>query len=219
MKKRLAIFDLDGTLLDTIADLTNCCNHALEAFGHPTHTAEEYRMMVGRGIPNLIRSSMPEALREDEDAFTRVLTVFQRYYNVHSADFTRPYPGVTELLEAIRKGGVKTAVLSNKAHVFAVPMVEGYFPGLIDLTLGKREGVPLKPDPAAVGHIMAHFALERADCVYIGDSDIDMQTGRNAGLFTVGVTWGYRTKDILESAGASVIVDKVEDLISILLDK
>ncbi len=216
--KQLAIFDLDGTLLNTIQDLANAYNHALDAYGFPGHSVDDYKKMVGHGVVKLLLSCLPEGHR-DQDTMLRVQGVFQQHYNLHANDNTRPYPGVPQLLSALQKQGTKVAVLSNKPHPFTASMVQLQLPGLVDLALGARNHVALKPDPAAVLEILEHFEVEKQSCVYIGDSDTDIQTGRNAGVETIGVSWGYRTKQTLIDSGASVIVDKIDELSKILVDK
>jgi len=215
--KQLAIFDLDGTLLNTITDLAHAYNYALDAYGFPGYSVEEYQRLVGNGLVNLLTNCLPEEYR-DEDTLLRVQTVFQQYYNIHANDNTRPYPGIPEMLQTIRQKGMKVAVLSNKPHRFSTFMVQLQLPGLVDLVLGAREGIPLKPDPTAVYEVLQHFQLDKQDCVYIGDSETDIQTGRNAGVDTIGVSWGYRSKETLINSSALVIVDKIDELCKILVD-
>lgn len=218
MKRDLVIFDLDGTLLNSVTDLAVCVNRALEDFGFPGHSEEAYKRMLGDGVAKLIWRAVPED-RRDQDTLTRVHAAFDRYYDVHGSDCTRPYDGIPAMLEEVKGGGMQTAVLSNKAHQFVPALMALHFPGLIDYALGNREGVPLKPDPTAVFEIMNHFGVEKDACVYVGDSDVDMKTGVNAGLHSIGVTWGYRTEEELNNAGAMDIVHKVDRLAKIILDK
>lgn len=215
---KLAIFDLDGTLVDSLADLAEASNFALRKLGFPTHPTEAFKLFVGNGVYKQLERCLPQAQRGPE-TLAKVYEIYSEYYARHSEDNTRPFPGMTETIAKIRAGGVSTAVLTNKPHRLAAPMVASLFPGLFDLALGQREGVPIKPDPAAVEEIIAHFGVRKSDCCYIGDSNVDMKTGQAAGLFTIGVTWGFRTKEELESAGANIILHKVEDLASILVDK
>ncbi|HHY52130.1 MAG TPA: HAD-IIIA family hydrolase [Clostridiales bacterium] len=215
--KQLAIFDLDGTLLNTITDLAHAYNYALDAYGFPGYSVEEYQRLVGNGVVNLLTNCLPEGHR-DEDTILRVQAVFQQYYNIHANDNTRPYPGIPEMLQTIRQKGMKVAVLSNKPHRFSTFMIQLQLPGLVDLVLGAREGIPLKPDPTAVYEVLQHFQLDKQDCVYIGDSETDIQTGRNAGVDTIGVSWGYRSKETLINSSALVIVDKIDELCKILVD-
>lgn len=214
---RLAIFDLDGTLLDTIDDLAVACNHALRRFGFPEHGREAYKLFVGNGTHNLILRALAPV--KDTASIAQVEAVFHAYYRDHAQDCTRPYDGIPEALAAVKAGGYRLAVLSNKPHAYVGELVEQYFPGLFDAAYGQREGVPIKPDPAAVLEIMAKLGFAAGDCVYIGDTAVDVETGKNAGLPTIGVLWGFRTRAELEKAGADVIVDKTTALAKILVDK
>lgn len=215
---RLAIFDLDGTLINSLEDLSEACNVALRSFGFPPHPAEAYKLFIGNGVYKLIERCVPPQHRTPE-TLAQVFEVYNDYYTKHGEDKTRPFPGMTETVQVIREYGVKTAVLTNKPHKLALPMVNSLFPGLFDLILGQRDGVPTKPNPTAVEEIIRHFGVLKSDCCFIGDSSVDILTGKAAGLFTVGVTWGYRTKEELESAGADLILHKVEDLTEVLVDK
>jgi phosphoglycolate phosphatase len=215
--KPFAVFDLDGTLLDTLEDLADACNIALLKEGFPVHPVEPYRFFVGNGVDTLIRRAVPEDSR-DEQTLARVKAHFDAHYAAHSRDKTKPYPGVPEALHALRHAGFALAVLSNKPDTYAGELVELYFPGLFDLTFGQREGVPLKPDPAAVREILRLLAVEPQDGFYIGDTATDMETGKRASLYTMGVSWGFRTTDELLSAGADSIVNKAEELPKIILD-
>lgn len=215
---KLAIFDLDGTLLNTIDDLADACNYALRLGGFREHPVEAYRLFVGNGVYNLIRRALPEGQRDEETA-AAVKAAFDRYYRDHSQDKTRPYGGVVEMLAALRAEGVDVAVLSNKPDGFVKTLVEQYFPGAVDYAAGQREDVPIKPDPQAVFAILERLGRSAEEAVYIGDSDVDVKTGNNAGLYTVGVGWGFRTKDELQNAGKCLIVDKVEQLQEIIIDK
>lgn len=216
---QLAIFDLDGTLLDTVDDLANACNRALRLSGYPEHPRDAYKLFVGGGVKNLIYRALPPEVRDTAAIRDRVGAVFGDYYRNHAQDLTRPYDGAEEMLTRLRNAGVRVAVLSNKPDAYTGVLVEQYFPGVVDLAYGQREGVPIKPDPTAVYEIMGHFDVCKENCVYIGDSGSDMVTGRNAGLDTIGVLWGFRTKKELEESGAAYIVDKMEDLVKIILDK
>lgn len=214
---RLVVFDLDGTLLDTLEDLADACNFALRAAGFPLHNLQAIKSFVGNGVLNLIRCALPEQYR-DEQTVQRVRAVFDEYYAVHSADKTAPYPGIVPLLDLLAGQGIRAAVLSNKADKYVGPMVERYFPGRIALSVGARPDMPLKPDPAALLAILAAMDVAAAQAVYVGDSDIDVYTGKAAGLFTIGVGWGFRTKESLLSSGADVVFDKVEHLTQFLVD-
>lgn len=214
---RLAVFDLDGTLLNTLDDLAAACNYALQSEGYPVHPHEAYKLFVGGGAYNLIKRILPSE-SNNAAVIEKVTAVFSAYYSDHAQDYTKPYPGVLEMLERIRAAGIAVAVLSNKPDRYTGVLVKEYFPGLVDIAYGQREGVPIKPDPTALFEIMKYCGCEKRDCVYIGDSGIDMQTGNSAGVYTIGVSWGFRTKEELEKDGAMLIVDKTSQLGDFIVD-
>lgn len=213
MAKRLVIFDLDGTLLDTIGDLSAACNHLLAQRGYPLHTDEEYRLMVGNGIDRLIERALPPDVRSPETA--QVLRPeFIDYYRAHIDQHTRPYPGIPELLEKLEENGVKLAVASNKYHNGTIALIERFFSQRhFAAVFGQREGVPVKPDPAAVNGILSLTGVGVFDTLYVGDSGVDMQTARNAGIESAGVLWGFRPRAELVEAGARHIADSPADII------
>lgn len=215
---KLVIFDMDGTLVDTLTDIAHACNHALRVGGFSVHPVEEYREFIGRGPLHLIRSALPEQNRDDDTVKT-VRGYFHKYYSAHSKDNTKPYDGMVKTVETLRASGVSVAVCSNKPHKDAVEMGGVYFPGLIDMTVGFTDGIKPKPDPESALMIIRRFGTSLEETVYIGDSGVDMQTGRNLGVTTVGAGWGFRPKKELEDCGADVIIDKAEDLLKIVLDK
>lgn len=215
---KLAIFDMDGTLLNTLADLAMSCNYALSEGGFPTHGEDEYKAFVGRGPIYLIENALPENAR-DEATIKRTRQIFEDYYSEHSMDLTKPYDGTLEMLNAVRGSGMKISIYSNKPHDKAVPLAELFFDSLYDSIAGFRDGVPPKPEPDTGREIMRRFGVTAKETVYIGDSDIDMQAAKNLGVYAVGVTWGFRTRTDLENSGADVIVDKMDDLIKIIVDK
>ena len=214
---KLAIFDLDGTLLDTIEDLAVACNRALRLGGFDEHPCEAYKSFVGNGMHNLVTRALPPQHR-DSGTVESTKARFSEYYGAHAQDATRPYDGIVEALTGLQRAGVKVAVLSNKPDRYTGILVERYFPGLVDLAYGQREGVPIKPDPTAVREIMGRFGYGPEECIYIGDSGTDMETGGNAGLDTIGVLWGFRTKSELESHGATITIDKAAGLLEIIVD-
>ena len=210
MRYQAVIFDMDGTLLNTLEDLRAALNYALERCGYPTRSLREVRAFVGNGIRRLIERGVPEGT--DAAACDRVQAVFMPYYSAHCADRTRPYPGVTELLRRLRAAGVRTAVVSNKADAAVQALVRQYFDGLFDAAVGERTGVRKKPAPD-----MTRAALEALGCgpeqaVYVGDSEVDLETAQNAGLPPVLVSWGFRDSAFLWERGAEVIVDSAEAL-------
>lgn len=204
------IFDLDGTLLNTIDDLADAGNHVCAAHGWPTHTVAEFKYMVGNGIPNLVSRFTPEGLSEDELA--GVLAEFSAYYGEHKEDKTAPYPGVPEALAALKEQGIHLAVLSNKAHALAGPVVEHYFPGVFDDIQGALPDAPLKPDPTLLHALMDRIGAKPETTLFVGDSDVDVLTGKNGGLTVCGVLWGFRDRPELEGAGADDIIKRPREL-------
>lgn len=220
MQAKLIIFDLDGTLLDTIDDLAAACNHALEQCGCPTHSREEYFMLVGRGINNLFRGALPEELRTDE-MVGKMREHFVPYYNAHSADLTRPYDGIIPLLERLRDNGTTMAIASNKYQAGTEALVKRFF-GEFNFVriLGQREGRPIKPDPEIVHEAMEGVpGIKPEEVIYCGDSDVDMLTGRNAGVRTIGVLWGFRSKEELLRHNPWLIAGKADEIADAAIDK
>lgn len=214
---KLAIFDLDGTLLDTIADLAAATNFALSQYGLPTHNEEEYKFFVGNGINKMFERALPEDKR-NEEYIMKIRSQFVPYYDAHNSDLSRPYPGMVELLNKLQKNNIAIGVASNKYQEAAVKLVLQFFPGIdFALILGQREGVPSKPDPTIAYEIIEHTGIAKEETVYIGDSCVDMQTGKNAGVTTVGVSWGFRPKAELESYNPDFIADDADALRKYLL--
>ena len=205
---KLAIFDLDGTLLNTVEDLGNATNYALAQCGFPTHQIDEYYQMVGRGIYNMFRAALPSEYAT-EDNVQKMASYFLPYYDAHKCDFTRPYDGILRMLDTITSKGVRLAVASNKYQDGAEKLVKHFF-GEYDFVkiLGQREGQPIKPDPAIVDQVLAEVpSVTKVETVYVGDSNVDMQTGSNAAVRTIGVSWGFRGRDELAAYSPSAIVD------------
>ena len=215
-KTKLIIFDLDGTLLDTIGDLAASCNHTLEQFGHPTHPTDAYRQFVGNGIAKLVERALPAECRAAEYV-EQVRQSFVAYYKEHIADYSHPYGGVPELLEALAERGVALAVASNKFHEGTVMLVDRFFGcERFAAVYGQRVGVPIKPDPTVVEQIMAEVGVSREEVLYVGDSGVDMRTAAAADVRSVGVTWGFRSREELIDAGAVHLVDRAEEIIDLL---
>lgn len=210
------LFDLDGTLLNTIADLAAAGNHVCRKNGWREYSDLEFQAMVGHGIPNLVRTFSPESAR-DPETLAASLAEFSAYYGAHSMDHTVPYPGIPELLDRLQSAGVQLAVCSNKADAFSRLLIEHYFPGRFALVRGKREGVPVKPDPTVVHSILTDLSATTAGALFVGDSGTDVRTGHNAGLPVCAVTWGFRPRQSLEEAGADFLADTVKDLGQIIL--
>ena len=216
MKKQLVIFDLDGTLLDTVADLANATNQALEQCGYPTHPVEAYYKFVGNGINKLFARALPSEASNEENVL-RVRSLFVPYYNEHNADYSRPYPGVVELLHTLQEDGVKIAVASNKYHEATLKLVHHFFPDIrFTAIYGQREDVPIKPAPDIVYDILHDTGISTEQALYVGDSGVDMQTACNAGVESVGVTWGFRSEAELREHGAAHLVHEADAILSFL---
>lgn len=194
-KYTLAVFDLDGTLLNTLEDLRDSLNWALAQHDCPPRTLEEVRQFVGNGILKLIQRGVPE--NSSQELIQAVYQSFLPYYQAHCAEKTQPYPGILALLQALRAGGVACAVVSNKAAPAVKVLCEQYFPGLLDVSVGERPGVSRKPAPDSVNAVLAELKVSPAHAVYIGDSDVDIETARNAGVDCISVTWGFRSQGFL----------------------
>ena len=215
---KLVVFDLDGTLLDTIADIASACNHALEACGFPARPLEDYNLLVGRGIFNLCKSALPEDARTDGTA-KMVLDRFKPYYHEHICDKTRPYDGIYKMMDRLKAYGTCFAVASNKYQEGTEFLIRKLF-GDYDFVriLGQREGMPIKPDPMIVSEAMEGMeGISKNEVVYCGDSDVDMQTGINAGVKTIGVTWGFRTREELSSYTPWMLADHPEEIAEAIL--
>lgn len=215
--KKLVLFDLDGTLLNTIVDLAEAVNHVLAIREFPLHTVVEYRAMVGHGIRNLIRQALPPTLEVDDAYVEACVADFKTYYSAHIDVHTRPYPGMVELLNELYLKGVKLAVASNKFQEGTEHLIHEFFPDVQFVAiLGNREGFPLKPSPEVVNEVLAKAGVSKEDAVMVGDSLTDMQTAANGGIDAVAVSWGYRSKE--ELAG-NTIVDTVDQLRECLCSK
>lgn len=207
------IFDLDGTLLNTIDDLGYACNHALREVSYPTHPISAYPAMVGNGINNLIRRALPEDERTEANVL-RVRTHFVPYYDKHNTDYTRPYEGIAELLAALKSQGHQLAVASNKYQAATEHIVTHFFPDMFDVILGERDGIERKPNPQIVFDILAALSAPAASSAfYIGDSLVDMQTAANAGVPFVACSWGFVPRQQLVEAGVRHIADKPRDIL------
>lgn len=216
MPKRLAIFDLDGTLLNTIADLATATNQALDACGFPTHPIEAYPFFVGNGINKLFERALPAEARTEENVL-RIRAHFLPYYDEHNADLSRPYPGIPQLLENLQAAGIQVAVASNKYHRATEKLIRHYFPTIrFAAILGQREGVPIKPHPQIVEDILALVPVSKEEVIYIGDSGVDMQTALNAGVESIGVTWGFRPREELLQNSPTHLADTAEEIENII---
>ena len=216
MKNKLIIFDLDGTLLNTIGDLAIGCDHMLSLRGLPGHTYEEYCTFVGNGIMRLVERALPEELRTEEYV-KAARKDFMDYYIEHIDQKSVPYDGITELIDELQSKGAKLAVASNKFQAGTEKLIRKFFPNIDFVEIcGNREGVPLKPDTALVDLILEKAGVERSRVAMVGDSGVDIQTARNAGITSIGVCWGFRSREELEENRADHIVSSVEELKKVL---
>lgn len=214
--KKLVIFDLDGTLVNTVADLANACNHALEQMGYPIHSLSAYNMMVGNGVTKLIeRAIPPDAIRQR--VIEAMRSRFTEYYNEHLYDASTVYPGIPELLDELKLRGISMAVASNKYQEATTKIVEHFFSDIPWVSvMGQRDIVPLKPDPSIIFNVLLDCPNPKTDVLYLGDSGVDMETARRACIESVGVTWGFRSRSELASAHADHIVSDPEEILSII---
>lgn len=209
--EKLVIFDLDGTLLNTIADLGNAANHTLGELGLPQHTLDEYRLMVGNGMRKLIMRALPDDKASDDSFVDSTLSRFLEYYVLHIDVYTQPYPGIPELINDLSTDGFKLAVASNKIQAGAEKLITKFFPGIdFVAVMGNSPLYPLKPDAALVEYIMQKAGTDRAHTIMVGDSGTDIQTARNAGIPIIAVSWGFRPRHELTSA--NIIVDDAVSL-------
>ena len=213
----LIIFDLDGTLINTIDDLGQACNHALTVCGFPTHRIEDYPRLVGNGINRLIERALPQEHR-NEATVLRLREHFVPYYDAHNCDLTRPYDGIPELLKALKAAGHTLAVASNKYQAATEKIVAHYFPNTFDVVLGEREGIPRKPDPQIVWdiiHRLSPLASHLSPMYYIGDSLVDAETAKAAKLPFVACTWGFCTREQLQTAQPDYTISHPLELLNI----
>lgn len=211
---KAVIFDLDGTLLNTLRDLYNSVNFALRTFGFPERTIVEVRSFIGNGVKKLMERSTPDGTSEEINA--QCLDCFREYYLQHMADETAPYEGVSELIAALKEKGIKTAVVSNKLHSAVVGLCEDYFKD-IDCAVGVNVEAERKPNPVNVIKVLRGFSLSEKECIYIGDSEVDVETAHNAGLKCIGVTWGFRDEEELIKAGADFIARSAEEVLKLVI--
>lgn len=215
---KAVIFDLDGTLLNTIDDLANASNWALEQMGLPTHEVDAYKQFVGDGRRNLVLRMLPPAQSADPAAVERASALFDEYYSAHLRDCTAPYPGIPEMLRALRARGIRTGVVSNKPHEFVTRIIDDYFPGLFDSVAG-QQGTLIKPDPTGVNKVITAFHLHPDQVLYVGDSGVDIKTAQNAKAVSCGVLWGFRGEAELTAAGAAALASVPEDILTYLVHR
>lgn len=210
----IIIFDLDGTLINTIDDLGQACNHALQACGFPVHEIADYPQLVGNGINRLIERALPVENR-NETTVSRMREYFVPYYDAHNCDLTRPYDGIPELLLSLKKAGHTMAVASNKYQTATEKIVNHFFPNTFDIVLGERENVPRKPHPQIVWDILSNLT-EQSDIIYIGDSLVDAETAKAADATLVLCTWGFCTEEQLKTANPNYMINHPSELLNIV---
>ena len=216
MKYLAAIFDMDGTILNTLTDLQNAVNHALKLNHMPQRTYEEVRMFVGNGIAKLIERAVPEGT--DAEAQKKVYEDFTAFYKIHSSDTTKPYDGVTKAIADLKKAGVKTAVVSNKADYGVQDLVKVFFNGLFDVAVGQKDGLNTKPHPDMINLALSSLNVSNKESVYIGDSDVDFNTAKNSNMDFIGVSWGFRGRSFLQNLGTKMIVDQADELMAMIVN-
>ena len=216
-KFKAAIFDLDGTLLDTLETLAHYCNRTLETYGLRPYPKADYRYMVGDGAKMLVHRMLGKQNADSAEMFEKAYRHYIDTYNSDKLFKTEIYPGIPALLDGLLENGIKTAVLSNKPHEATVPILKHFFGETVFAEmLGAMEGVPLKPDPAAALNIAKTLSVTPEECIYVGDTAVDMETGKRAGFYTVGVLWGFRDENELRAGGADCIVHTPEEILKCL---
>ena len=204
---KAVIFDLDGTLVNSLEDLASSTNYALKQFGFKTHKTEAYKYFVGDGIPKLIERALPKNINA-QNIRLEVLDCFLKHYRVHYADKTTVYEGIRELLNDLKRKSIKLAIISNKAQEMASTVVNKLFNNEFEIVYGKQEGYPAKPDAKLTLKLISELEVEPQECLFVGDSGMDMATAKNAGCFGVGVLWGFRDKTELCKNSAKFIAEK-----------
>lgn len=205
------IFDLDGTLLNTLGDLAASTNYALRQYGMPEHTIDDVRRFVGNGVGKLIERAIPEGLANPQ--YEDVLATFRKHYMLHSLDTTAPYLGIESLLHSLRSHGCNVAVVSNKFYNATVELCRHFFADTVEVAIGERENIRRKPAPDTVFEAMRQLGVSGEDTVYVGDSDVDVATARNSGIPCISVLWGFRDRDFLIEHGATTFVNTPEDIL------
>ena len=215
MKYKAVLFDMDGTVLDTLGDLAAAVNHTLREFSMPERSIAEGAAALGNGAAYLIAHTVPDGT--PKELTDKVLAAYAPYYDAHCDILTGPYDGIVPLMQKLRERGVKLAVISNKQDTAVKPLAEKYFPGLLEIAVGESAEVRRKPNPDAVLAALCHIGVEREDAIYVGDTEVDLQTARNAGMECASVDWGFRTREQLVEIGAEHIFDTVQELEEYLL--
>ena len=214
MRYQTAIFDMDGTILETLEDMWSSVNATMDYVNYPRRTLDEVRRFVGNGAAKLIERCMPAGA--DNPKYADALAFYRRYYDAHAQIKTGPYPGIPELLQHLKREGVRLAVVSNKPDEAVRTLTEHYFPGLFQVAVGNREGWATKPAPDSVYETMKLLDAQSEDTVYVGDSEVDVATAQNAGLDSIIVTWGFREESFLRAHGAQTLAHSTEELYQLL---
>lgn len=214
---KAAIFDLDGTLLNTLEDVVNTCNYALKKCNFKTHSIEEYKVFVGDGRSKLIERIVPDEYKGNDEVKNKVLRLFDEYYSGHMLDMTKPYEGICEMLKSLKEKGVKLAVVSNKPDEFVGGIVKKYFGDTFEIVHGQRTNYPVKPDPTTVYEVIEYFGIKLNESIYVGDSNVDIYTAKNAKVKSIGVAWGFRGEEELREAGADYIVYDSNEITELIL--
>lgn len=212
---KAVLFDMDGTVLDTVGDLTDAINISLEKFGFPARSVEEVKSFLGKGPAHFVNCAVPEGT--DEITRQQVLAFYEPYYDSHCQVKTAPYPGIMELLKALKARGLRLAVISNKQEPAVKVLARQHFAGLLELAVGTNARIRCKPDPSAVLAAMEELGVEKDETLYVGDMDVDLNTARNAGIDCVCVSWGFLGRKKLEALGAKHIVDTAQELLDFIL--
>lgn len=213
---KAVIFDLDGTLLNTLDDLASACNYALERCNLPIYEVDKYKHFVGNGRYKLIERIIPADKRNNKELYNKVLKLYDEYYEEHMMDMTKAYDGINKMLESLKNNNIKLAVVSNKPNEFTENMVKKYFYNIFDVVYGHRKNIATKPNPDTIFEVIDLFSLKNSQCIYVGDSNVDIQTAKNANVKSIGVSWGFRGRKELEDEGADFIVDNTDELIKVI---
>lgn len=213
MKVKAIVFDLDGTLLDTLDDLWLSVNYTMDKYGFPRRDRREVRSFLGSGVRYLINKALPE---DKKDMTDECLAVFKAYYDIHKDDNTRPYDGVIDMLKAVRAAGLKSAIVSNKYDAAVQELKNVTFNGLVDFAVGEGNGIKTKPAPDGVLLALENLGVSRDEAVYVGDSEVDLKTAENSGLKCIAVTWGFRDRDFLFECGAKNVIDNTAELLPLV---
>lgn len=211
MKYKTLIFDLDGTLLNTLLDLASSVNYAMRECGFNERTTDEIRRFIGNGVAVLIQRSVPDGISEEE--YKKALDIFKTHYKENSRNNTAPYDGICDLLRKLKEDGYNLAIVSNKVDFAVKDLRDEFFNGLIDVAIGDSDATRTKPEPDMVYKAIEELGVDKESCIYIGDTDVDIETARNSGMDCISVSWGFRLRSELEECGATMIADCAEDIL------